>query len=105
MYIKLTNKRGQTLKVKYSLNNIHIYRSCEIPKADMMDWIKLIREHGVQCGYTYSRSDGSWYREWKAHNLLANWGIELKRTEEVDLGETESVLRRVSYTLLSILYI
>lgn len=105
MCIELTNKKGQIIRVKYSSTNVHVYKSYEISSADIMDWIHRIREYGAQHGYVYSRSDKSWYHEWKAHNLLARLGIATKRTKDVDLSENESTIRRIAYVLLSILYI
>lgn len=105
MDIELKNENGKILRVKYSLTNVHVYDSYKISRADIMGWIRLIKEYGAQHSYTYSRSDKSWCREWKAHNLLTNWGVATKRTKDVDLSENESVIRRIMYVFLSILYI
>lgn len=102
MNMKLTNGKGDTLMVKYTKTNIHIYNSYAVKKSDIANWIKQIRSFGKLYGCTYMRSDKSWIKEWKAHNVLYKWGIEPDRTKDVDLNEDETLLRRICYSLLSI---
>lgn len=52
--------------------------------------------------FTYKRTVASWLKEWRAHNVLYRWGIELDRTKSVDLNEDETWARRVGYFFLSI---
>lgn len=102
MKAKLTNGRGGTLMVEYSRTNVHINNSYAVAKTDIPDWIEQIKSFGKLYGYEYSRSNKSWDREWKAHNVLYKWGIEPNRTKDVDLDEGETLLRRIGYFLLSI---
>lgn len=104
MRIELINNSGKTLTIEYSEPNVHIYNSYAISKADIADWIEQIKSAGEENGYTYLRSNKSWEREWHAHNLLFKWGIKANRAKDVDLNEDESLLRRLLYWLLSLLY-
>lgn len=105
MEIILENKPKGNLKVCYSNTNVHINDSYIISRRDIPSWVERIKSFGEQNGYTYSRSNKSWIREWKAHNLLFKWGIEPTRTRDVDLNEDETAIRKVGYFLLSLLYI
>lgn len=103
MRAKLTNGKGDVLMVDYSKTNVHVNDSYVISKADIADWVNIIKSFGKLYGYTYARSNASWIREWKAHNLLYKWNIEPNRTKDVDLDEGETLFRRICYFLLSIL--
>lgn len=104
MRTELTNSSGKTLTIEYSKSNVHIYNSFTISKTDIADWIQQIKSFGEENGYIYLRSNKSWEREWNAHNLLFKWGIKADRAKDVDLNEDESLLRRLLYWILSLLY-
>ena len=101
MKVKLTNNRGESLDVAYSLTNVHITDSYAVPSKNISDWVARIISYGEKNGYTYSRSAKSWVEEWKAHNALYKLGIQPSRTKDVDLNEDETVLRKLGYCLLS----
>ena len=103
MQIELTNTLGQSLSVNYSLTNVHICKSYAIAKTDIASWVKLIKETGNQNGYVYSRSESSWIREWKAHNLLFKWGVCPDRTKDVDLELKVKFLYKIAYFILSLM--
>ena len=105
MEVILHNENKGNLKVRYSSTNVHVNDSCIISHKDIPSWVQRVKSFGEQNGYTYSRSVQSWIREWKAHNLLFKLGIEPARTRDVDLNEDETIIRRVGYFLLSLLYI
>lgn len=104
MEIILENKPNGNLKVCYSSTNVHINDSYIVGCKDIPSWVQCIKSAGEQNGYTYSRSVQSWINEWKAHNLLFKLGVAPARTRDVDLNEDETMLRRVGYFLLSLLY-
>lgn len=105
MRAKLTNGKGDILMVDYFKTNVHITSSYAVAKTDIADWVERIRSFGEMYGYEYARTKSSWRREWKAHNVLYRWGIELSRTRDVDLDEGETLLRRIVYYFLSFLCI
>lgn len=103
MEIEVTNAHGQSLLVKYSTTNVHINNSYTINKSDIAAWVKLIKEAGIKNGYIYPRSESSWIREWKAHNLLFKMGIYPERTRDVDLELNEKALYKTAYFILSLI--
>lgn len=105
MKTRLTNGIGDALTVEYSKTNVRIDSSCTVAKEDIAGWIEQIKSFGKLYGYEYTRSNKSWAREWKAHNVLYWWGIEPYRTRDVDLDEGETLLRRIAYLFLSFLCI
>jgi hypothetical protein len=102
MRIQLTNHQGDTLTIDYSKTNVRIIDSYNVTKRDMDDWIEQIKSCGETHGYRYARSNNSWRKEWKAHNMLYRWRIAPCRTKDVDFNEDESLLRRFGYFILSI---
>ena len=85
---------------------IHIQNSHLVKKgADIKEALKYIH---LMDGYKdlqangYTRSMGSEYREWKAHNFLYRLGIARSRTVTCDIDQNESKYRRFIYAILSI---
>ena len=105
MEILLQSENRGNLKVRYSRTNVHVNDSFMVTSKDIEFWVAYIIVQGAKNGFVYSRSADSWIREWKAHNLLFKLGIEPARTRDVDLNEDETIIRRVGYFLLSLLYI
>jgi hypothetical protein len=103
MQIELTNAFGQSLSVNYSSTNVHICDSHTVNKAEVAGWVKLIKETGNQNGYVYPRSESSWIREWKAHNVLFKWSICPDRTKDVDLEFKVKFLYKIGYFILSLM--
>lgn len=101
MQIQVTNALNATLTVEYSSTNVHIVNSYKVAPADIAGWVDRIRKVGQENGYTYPRTDKSWIREWKAHNVLYKFGIYPDRTKDVDLNNNEPPLRKLAYLLLS----
>lgn len=93
--------------MKYSITekNIHIENSYLCKDPDVMN-IKLdtIRAEAMKASIIYHRSNKSWIREWLAHNWLYNHGIEVERTAHVDLNEDESLIRRLGYFIIALLF-
>lgn len=52
----------------------------------------------------YKRTLPSMRREWEAHNFLYNLGIFKSRTENTDLDNNESFIRKIGYAVLSFIY-
>ena len=52
----------------------------------------------------YKRTLHSMRREWEAHNFLYNLGIFKSRTENTDLDNNESFIRKTGYAVLSFIY-
>ena len=52
----------------------------------------------------YKRTLHSMRREWEAHNFLYNLGIFKSRTENMDLDNNESFIRKTGYAVLSFIY-
>lgn len=105
MKARLTNGRDEFLDITYSHANVHINDSYAVASKDIPDWVSRIMTYGAENGYVYARPEQSWIDEWRAHNLLFKWGVLPSRTKDVDLNESESMLRRFGYFLLSKLYI
>lgn len=52
----------------------------------------------------YKRTLPSMRREWETHNFLYNLGIFKSRTENTDLDNNESFIRKIGYAVLSFIY-
>ena len=104
MIAELVNTNNEKLKVNYSADNVHVYDSYLIPAKKIKAWVRQIKEFGENNGYFYSRGVFEWANEWKAHNLLYAWNIKRSSTQEVDLNEDETAMRKIGYFLLSLLY-
>lgn len=48
------------------------------------------------------RSINSYYREWKAHNILYKLGLFKSHTKDVDLNIDEKISRRICYFIISL---
>lgn len=51
------------------------------------------------------RSAKSYYREWKAHNILYKWGIKKESTKDTNLNINENFIRRLGYFLLAMFFV
>lgn len=100
--LPLNNKR---VYVQFDRNSIHIANSFSITKSSEMKRILgLIGIAAFNRNISYSRSQGSFIREWKAHNILYKFNIKRKSTKSVDLNENENIFRRIGYFILSLFY-
>ena len=103
MYTISFTYENNLIRVQYSNSNIHIFDSYKIKrKQDMEKILSIIQCASFNRGIFYSRSQNSWIREWKAHNILYKLGIKKASTQHIDLSENESVLRRFGYFILSL---
>ena len=94
---------GNLIQAEYNGHSISIFNSYKIKrKRDMKFILTLIECASFNRGIFYSRSQNSWIREWKAHNVLYKLGIQRKRTGSVDLNEDETILRKFGYFILSL---
>ena len=93
------------LTVYFNEKNIHIRYSYTVtdPKC-MLEAMSLIREEAKRFNIEYKRTDTSWLREWKAHNMLYKMKVFINRTAHTDLNEKESWFRRLGYWFLSLFY-
>ena len=99
------NHNNSTIEFRLTETNIHIVDSYKIKKKDdMIAILASIRKDAAALGYHYKRSDKSWLKEWRSHNLLYDLGIEEDRTDSVDLSEKESRFRLFAYNILTYLY-
>lgn len=49
----------------------------------------------------FTRTSGSMYNEWAAHNVLYRWGYEKERTKSVDIDQKETTTRKFCYWILA----
>lgn len=93
------------LTVYFDEKNIHIRESYTFtdPKC-MLEAMFLIREEAKRFNIEYKRTNISWLREWKAHNVMYKMGLFKKSTANTDLNENESWFRRLVYWFLSLFY-
>lgn len=97
--------KNQTITCIISKNNITIKDSWLVKDvADMKAIIEIIKKRASRRGITFQRTEDSWIREWKAHNLLYNINYKRDRTADVDLNESESAFKRFCYFFLSLFY-
>jgi len=90
------------LSVFFSNNNIHIRDSYLVKSdEDKIEILDAIISSDEYIKENHNRSRGSYLREWKAHNVLYEWGIAPSRTASVDLNEDEGLFRRICYFFLS----
>ena len=101
MYITKVNYKTIYYNVSGDKSNVSIIDSYLIKEdADKNDFIKHLHEIGLLTG----RSEISLWREWKAHNILYQWGMFKERTQNTDLNENESWFRRLGYFFISLLF-
>ncbi len=99
MEIEINNTK---FVVFFSNNNIHIRDSYLIKNdEDKIKMLDLIMGSDEYAKGNHNRSRDSYLIEWKAHNVLYEWGIAPSRTASVDLNEDESLFRRICYFFLS----
>ena len=109
VYRNQKEKEKKMIKVTFStganpcvhIENSHLVKGgSEIKEAlryiHLMDGYKELQASG------YTRTAGSEYREWKAHNLHYRLGIARSRTKDCDINQNEPKWRRVIYAILSI---
>lgn len=93
------------ITIYFDSKNIKITESYKITDpACMLDALNLIREEAQRFNIQYKRTNMSWIREWKAHNMLYKAGIKKERTSCTDLNEDESLFRRLGYWFFSLFY-
>lgn len=101
MYTTIDYKEFHLVVRFYELN-VHIEDSYQVTKrADMLEILKLIRK---KSSIEYKRTNDSWIREWRAHNLLYINKYKVQQTKSVDLNEDETVGKRFIYAILSAFY-
>ena len=94
---------GITVSFCYNKRNLKIVDSYKFDKSDMLPILQVIRHKIVEDdGVIYSRSNESWFTEWRAHNVLYKAGIQKERTGSVDLNEDEGKFRLFCYKILAI---
>ena len=106
--MKYTNKFGRfpnnTVEITYNLeeNNCKIYNSWKIKDYKIIiEFITYLRSNQ---GFNV-RSEKSYLREWKAHNLLYDLHLFRSHTVDVDLDVNEALYRRFVYFLISWMYV
>jgi hypothetical protein len=97
--------KNQTITCFISKDVFTIRDSWLIKKvADMKAIIEIIKKRAERYGIAYTRTEASWIREWKTHNLLYNMNFKRSHTVDTDLSENESRFRRFCYFFLSLFY-
>jgi hypothetical protein len=97
--------KSHTITCHISKSVITIKDSWLVKKvADMKTILEMIKKRARRHGIVYSRSEASWIREWKAHNLLYNMNFKRNHTADTDLAENESAFRRFCYFFLSLFH-
>ena len=96
---------GKSISYLLYKDNVQILNSYLITtKQDMLNILQQIRENAESQGFVYKRNNISWLREWRAHNFLHDIGYKIVRVMSVDLNENETLLRRLGYFFLSLIY-
>lgn len=90
-----------TYTVDYNIGNCQIKDSYLIHKKN--DMLQFIETNLTESPFDI-RSDKSYLREWRAHNLLYTFGIAKESTASVDLNIDESFVRKIGYFILSLFY-
>ena len=93
------------ITVYFDAKNIKITESYTMTDPIcMLDTLNLIREEAQRFNIQYKRTNASWIRAWKAHNMLYKAGMKQEKTGCVDLNEDESWFKRLGYWFLSLFY-
>lgn len=94
---------GYNIEYSISNNNCHIVDSYMIKgkraKLNFISYVLFEYE-----GFAKARSSMSYYREWKAHNILYKWKVKPESTKDTDLNTNESLIRRLGYFFISLLF-
>ena len=94
---------GNNIVINFNQFNIHIVDSYKVKrKKDMKLILSCIEGAAFNKGIFYSRTDNSWIREWKSHNMLYKLGLFKSHTRDTDLEEKESIFRRIGYFVMTI---
>ena len=81
-------------------NNCKIIDSYKMTNKEvMLDFINQLREEHKEFQV---RTSSSYYREWKAHNILYKLGLFKSHTKDVDLNIDEKLSRRICYFIISL---
>lgn len=73
------------LRYTMTLENLHIYGSCDVPKVQFDRQLYNIRDLYPSC-HVWQRPIRSLCLEWATHNALFAMGIKKGRTRDVDLN-------------------
>ena len=93
---------GINIVVSFFTGNIHIKDSYQVKNdEDKKCLLDAVMNSNEYITGNYSRTKTSYLREWKAHNVLYEWGVFPERTRSVDLNNDESLFRRICYFFLS----
>jgi hypothetical protein len=91
---------GTRIEYSISSTNCCVFNSHLIKdKETKLNFIRFLRKHITDFD---KRSEQSYYREWKTHNLLYKLNLWQDRTKDTDLDINESKFRLLCYFLLSI---
>lgn len=77
---------------------INSYKTTD--KKVMLDFINKLREEYKEFQV---RTSLSYYREWKAHNILYKLGLFRNHTRDTDLNVDEKLSRRICYFIISLI--
>ena len=87
------------LLIKSFPDNIKIIDSYKLKnKKEIKEAVIEILEKAPM--YLSNRTVNSLVREWRAHNILYNWGLFISHTKDCDLEAKESLFRRFFYFFL-----
>ena len=93
---------GEIIAYEVEHNNIKVRDSYRIHskelKLEFIDKIILTKKNFLK------RSRISYYREWKAHNILYKWNYQVERTRDTDFNAKEYLRRRIGYFFISLLF-
>lgn len=88
-----------------SSDNVHIIDSFEVTKIkSMIIVIKKLRNEFPRISVVHDRSIFSLIIEWRAHNLLYDFGLFKSRTKDVDLNYPKWYFH-IIYFMLSLIYL
>lgn len=95
----------EMIQYKISTNNIHIINSFQYTtRKEMKKIIQYLKELYPN-NIVFKRPISSLIREWCSHNLLYKVKIARHRTKDLDLEYPQKWYYKITYFLLSLLYI
>ena len=87
--------------VEITRQNIKIRNSFKVNnKETMLTILKIARNVAMKKGLTFKRTNQSWIKEWKAHNLLYKLHLFEENTRDTDLEENESKFGLFCYEII-----
>lgn len=78
--------------------NLHLENSYRVKKLSSIK--QEVHKYYSDGHLTSARTEGSYVREWEAHNWLYRHGLFVSHTKDVDLNDDESLIRRAGFNVI-----